>query len=233
MVIHRSIHQLQESDLSPGIADVLTDLLAFEFLAPLSTSYLPWSAFSIRPSALVNILNDLFLNNRSTIVECGSGISTFYIARLLKQNGGHLYTIEHERQWCDMMSHRLQKEGLDRLVTLIYAPLQATDLAIDNIPWYDTNAIEKQLSKETKIDLLLVDGPPAYEEHLKYSRYPAVPYFLPQLSEEYAIVLDDVNRGGEREVLSQWEALLNLKFEDREGDIAIGLSKPIALLGKT
>lgn len=220
MVFYRLMSQFQDSD-SSYLAQIANEILATNFLAPLSTSYLPWSAFSMRPSGLVNVLNDIFINNRTMIVECGGGISTFYIARLLSSKGGHLYTIEHNKKWIDLFQDGLKKEGLAHLVTFIYAPLKETNLALENTPWYDTEAISKQLAQDCQIDLLLVDGPPAYEEPLKYSRYPAVPYFLEQLKSDCTIIIDDANRSGEQEIIKRWEKILNIKFEMREGDVAI------------
>ena len=110
------------------------DILAANYLAPLSTSYLPWSRFSIRPSGLVQVLNDIFINNHSLSVECGGGISTFYIARLLSSRGGHLYTIEHNQEWLELLQDGLKKEELAHLVTFIYAPLKFTNLSLENIP---------------------------------------------------------------------------------------------------
>ena len=63
-----------------------------QILAPLTTAYQPWSIFAIRPSGLVKVLNEIVINRRRCIVECGGGISTVYIAKLLQQQGqGHLY----------------------------------------------------------------------------------------------------------------------------------------------
>jgi predicted O-methyltransferase YrrM len=218
--MYRLMNQFQDLD-NPYLTNIFNDILAANFLAPLSTSYLPWSGSSMRPSGLVNVLNDIFINNRAIILECGGGISTFYIARLLSSRGGHLYTVEHNQEWLDLLQNQLNKEGLAHLVTFIYAPLKPTNLSLENIPWYDGEAIDKQLPQDKKIDLLLVDGPPAYEEHLKYSRYPAVPYFLSQLKSDFTIVIDDANRSGEQEIIKRWEKILNLDFEMREGDIAI------------
>lgn len=212
------------SDRLDEIVSNQKDILAANYLAPLSTSYLPWSGSAMRPSGLVQVLNEIFIKNRSSIAECGGGISTFYIARLLVSRGGHLYTIEHNKEWLDLLQDGLKKEGLDRLVTLIYAPLKSTNLALENVPWYDTEAIAHGLPKDQKIDFLLVDGPPAYEEQIKYARYPAVPYFLSQLKSDFAIVFDDANRSGEREIAKRWEKILNLDFEITDGNIAIARS---------
>jgi predicted O-methyltransferase YrrM len=216
---------LNNNDDPDSFNEFLADILATNYLAPLSTSYLPWSEYAMRPSGLIQVLNDILLNHRSLILECGGGISTFYIARLLKDRGGHLYTIEHNQKWLDFLQDSLQKEGIDHLVTLIYAPLTSTDLSLENTPWYNLESINKELFKEQKIDFLLVDGPPAYAEHIKYSRYPAVPYFLPLLADNFTIVIDDVNRNGEQEIVKRWQKILNLDFTIRTGDIAIAKSK--------
>jgi predicted O-methyltransferase YrrM len=208
-------HQLNE------IIEQQKDILAAHYLAPLSTDYLPWSAYAMRPSGLVNILNEIIINNCQVIVECGGGISTFYIARLLKSRGGHLYTIEHNPEWLEFLEKGLKKEGLLDGVTLIEAPLKSSGLGLDDIPWYDPEALSKQLPQDIKIDLLLVDGPTAYTEETQYSRYPAVPYFLPFFSQNCTIVIDDVNRQGEQEIVKRWEKLLNLDFETKDGNIAM------------
>jgi predicted O-methyltransferase YrrM len=209
------VHQLDE------IIEQQKDILATHYLAPLSTDYLPWSGYAMRPSGLVNILNDIVINNRSVIVECGGGISTFYIARLFQSRKGHLYTIEHNQEWLEFLETGLKKEGVLDAVTLIDAPLKSSGLGVNDIPWYDPEALNQQLPQDLKIDLLLVDGPPAYTEETQYSRYPAVPYFLPFFSQNCTIVIDDVNRQGEQEIVSRWEKLMNVDFEIRDGNIAM------------
>ncbi len=197
------------------------DILAMQYLAPLCGEYLPWSGYAMRPSGLVQVLNEIVINQRSKIVECGAGVSTFYIARLLRQKGGHLYTIEHNLDWMNWVQGELERESLSHLVTLVYAPLQPTDLSLQNTPWYDTEILRATLGSLQGIDLLLVDGPPAYEESIQYSRYPALPYFLPQFAPDVTVVIDDANREGEREIIKRWEGLLNVGFEQKDGYIAI------------
>ena len=72
---------------------------------------------------------------------------------------------------------------------------------------------------------MLVDGPPAYDEYIKYSRYPAVPYFRSQLARNFSVIIDDANRSGEREIIKRWQEILNLDFEIGDGDIAIATFK--------
>ena len=76
----------------------------------------------MRPSGLVAVLNDIVINNRSRIVECGSGISTFYIGRLLQERGGHLYSVEHDAGWADLLQRALAQEDLSEYVTVATRP---------------------------------------------------------------------------------------------------------------
>ena len=48
------------SDRLDEIVSNQKDLLAANYLAPLSTSYLPWSRYAMRPSGLVQVLNEIF-----------------------------------------------------------------------------------------------------------------------------------------------------------------------------
>ncbi len=203
------------------------DAVAIQVLAPLSTGYLPWSTSALRPSGLVKILNEIVVNQRNTILECGGGISTIYIARLLKQQGhGHLYTLENNLGWIEVLQNLLKDQGLDDYVTLIPAPLVPCNLALDDNQWYDLTAANAIL-KEPKIDFLIIDGPPAYDEKRRRSRYPALPALKSILAADFAIVLDDINRSGEAEIIQKWSAEFGLEFEQYfyDGDIAIARSQ--------
>ena len=230
--VKQYLYQLQQDNFFNKIDSIIAnqyDIIASNHLAPLSTSYLPWTQSAMRPSGLVAVLNEITINNRKTIVECGAGISTFYIARLLKDKGGHLYTIEHDRQWCDLLSQELAKENLSDFVTPIFAPLTNNQFCINGVNnhWYDLSILEERFAS-LSIDLLIVDGPPAYDSHKQFSRYPAVPFLTKYFADDYTVILDDINRFGEQTVLENWESELGIVFERRlsQGNIAIGRVKP-------
>jgi predicted O-methyltransferase YrrM len=205
-----------------------TDILAMEALRPLSSRYVPWTPTSMRPSAIVAVLNDVILNDRSRIVECGGGTSTFYIARLLRQRGrGRLVTIEQDEAWVRTLGEGLAAEDLGRYASVVFAPLVESPLSVDGSPWYAEDALS-EVTAQGEIELLVVDGPTAYTESLARSRYPAVPFFRPHLAGGATIVLDDIRRRGEQEVLERWERELGMRFERRfaAGGIAIGRAGP-------
>ena len=196
---------------------------------------MPWSGFSIRPSGLEKVLNEILFNRCDCIVECGGGLSTVYIAALLRQQQhGHLFTIEHNLEWLELLRGWLHTQGLQDYVTLIAAPLTDCNLALKQNQWYDTQAIQAAFDRHAElngntsvaIDLLLVDGPPAYEEGKELSRYPAAAFFQPFFADQVVVILDDFQRSGEREILERWEPLLGFGFEnfDLNGGVAIGKS---------
>ncbi len=199
------------------------DAVAIQVLAPLSTAYQPWSTSALRPSGLVKILNEILVNRRHCIVECGGGLSTVYIAKLLKQQGkGHLYTIEDNLGWIELLKSLLQEQGLGDYVTVIPAPLVTCEIALENNLWYDLTEFRSHLTEGT-VDLLLVDGPPAYDQPRRLSRYPALPELRDYLAPNFTIILDDINRTGEAEILIKWATEFGLTFEEYfyDGDIAI------------
>ncbi|NJM45765.1 MAG: class I SAM-dependent methyltransferase [Alkalinema sp. RU_4_3] len=181
------------------------DNLAMQALAPLSRTYLPWSGYAMRPSGVVKVLNEMVINQRSVVVECGAGLTTFYIAGLIQQQGkGHLYTIEHDPEWIAVVRGLLVQGGLESYVTLIHAPLVDCELSLEGTAWYD-RAVIAQVMGDRAIDLLVVDGPPAYDLARQYARYPAAIYFQSQFAPDFAIVLDDIDRLGEQHILAQWQ----------------------------
>jgi methyltransferase family protein len=198
------------------------DLHAWHVLAPLSREYAPWSSASLRPSALVAVLNDVLVHGRRAVLECGGGVSTLYLGRLLERLGaGALLTVEHDQGWAAFLERALAREGLGRRARVVHAPLAEHPLGWES-PWYDEEALRAPLPQDP-IDLLLVDGPPAWAAGTERSRYPALPVLLGDLAADATVVLDDVQRAGERAVLERWEAETPLRFERRPepGGIAI------------
>jgi hypothetical protein len=203
------------------------DLLAMQQLAPLAKTYLPWSVSAMRPSGLVKVLNDIVVHQRKSIVECGGGLSTYFIAQLLKERGGHLITIEHSAEWCEILRQFLDGQGLADVVQIVHAPLAPTSHAYQGkADWYDQKIVGDAVRGQ-KIDLLLVDGPPAYDPSIMFARYPAAPFFRPYFAESYTIVLDDANRKGERAIVERWERELGIgmKIHLIDGHVAVGNSK--------
>ncbi|HEX2413504.1 MAG TPA: class I SAM-dependent methyltransferase [Solirubrobacteraceae bacterium] len=191
------------------------DAWAMQALAPLSSPYLPWTYFAMRPGALVTILNDIAINDRRRIVECGGGTSTLYIARLLRERDGHLHTVEENADWAESLARQLGAEGLADRVSVIHAPLGDVRLDDGIHPWYAPEALGP-LVEARGIDLLTVDGPVAEQD--PQIRYPALGFFHDSLQPGATVVVDDVDRLGEQRIVRRWEAEHGLRFDRRPLD---------------
>ena len=91
------------------------------------------------------------------------------------------------------------KEHKVRGVEIRVAQLKAH---ISGVDWYDT-AVIKDLKR---IDLLIVDGPPGSKN--PEARMPARAEFISKLSPKAIIVIDDVNREGERKLAESFAKAL-------------------------
>jgi predicted O-methyltransferase YrrM len=189
------------------------DVAAMAVLAPLSRSYVPWSDWAMRPSGLVEILNTVALRRPRLVVECGSGVSTIYLARLFAElGGGSTLAIEHDAEWAGWLRGRLADEGLSAHAHVVHAPLDGG--------WFDEGRVLDALAGRD-VDLLLVDGPPAAEGFGDpTAREPALGFFLTALTAGAGVVLDDADRPGEQEILRRWEERYGLRFAAGPGAIA-------------
>jgi predicted O-methyltransferase YrrM len=209
------------------------DVQALQMLAPLSGSYVPWSWSAMRPSGLVAVLSDVCVNGRKHILECGGGVSTVYLARLLRERGGSLVTLEHDEGWAKYVSLELERDEVADRAAVHLAPLERNPVSPDGSDWYAQGAVEEAVSALGEIDLLLVDGPPAFEREDTLARYPALPSFAEALTEDCTVVLDDIERKGERRVVERWEDESSFEFQRRidPGGIAIGRPRGYSVLG--
>jgi len=172
------MHDQVESTWPSGQVRVFGDVDASFALRALSGPYLPWGSGSMRPAGLVEVCNDVVLNDRRNIVELGSGVSTVLLARLLAQrgvtHGRRLVAVEHDARWRRWVVGQLRAEGVDGDVVVVEAPLRPFgdgDGDGDGPSWYDESAIDAAI--ET-IDLLVVDGPPAFAPGFGLARHRAL-----------------------------------------------------------
>ncbi len=183
--------------------------------APLS-----WSEGAMTPAGLAAVCAEVTGLHRRRIVECGSGFSTLVLARLLHTHGGRLVSLEHDPTWATRVQTNLAATGLAEIAQVALAPLEPHPLARDGLQWYAQRALR---SLPPNIDLLLVDGPPAFEPEIALSRYPALPALADRLAPDATVILDDINRRGELQILEAWERDYDFRFELRPAErIAVG-----------
>jgi hypothetical protein len=173
-------------------------------------------AWALRPEALA-LVRELIGAGRTSVVECGSGLSTVTIARALRTvERGHVHALEHAPEFAATTRAALADEGLDGFATVIDAPL------LDR--WYDRGALDQLPA--SGVELLLVDGPPAGERGIERSRHPALPELAGRLAPGAAIVLDDAEREGERQVLESWLAEFPITARPAPRGVALAMYLP-------
>lgn len=137
------------------------------------------------------------------VVEAGSGISTALMAAVMRMNGsGHVLSLEHLPEYAESTEALLGDYDLRAWATVAVAPLEPIEIAGETYHWYDRST----LSLPSRIDLLLVDGPPGVTG--PRARFPAVPLLLDRLGSGTTILLDDAHRPGEQACIEGWRSLL-------------------------
>jgi predicted O-methyltransferase YrrM len=114
-------------------------------------------------------------------LEFGSGRSTTWFATRI----GRLTSVEHNAEWFDRVSSRLQARGITnvdyRLVPLDHTEAEAEQAPYDPVPSYPGVAAELE---NASLDLVLVDG--HYRNH-------CIRGVIPKLRPGGYLVVDDVN----------------------------------------
>jgi hypothetical protein len=196
---------------------MLEDIYAYLLIQDLVKfpEYFATTTSSLRFHTLAVILNDIIINKRQSIIEFGAGISTLAIANLIKKNNLEcsFISVEDNEEWFNYIKSFLMKNDLGQNVKLIYAPLAKSDLALENNLWYSVQVLNENISSDFKFSLAIIDGPAAWKPEIRLSRYPAVPYLINFLSGEFSLYLDDVNRKGEKEIISLWDEKYKIKPE--------------------
>lgn len=187
-------------------------------LAP--EEHLTWSTGAMTEAGLARLCDEVRARTRPVVVECGSGFSTMTLARLLQEREGTLLSLEHHPSWATRVSRNLEAAGLSKTARVKLAPLEPNVLGRGGLPWYADEAL---LSVPDRIDVLLVDGPPAFEPEIALARYPALPALIERLAPGGVVILDDIDRGGEQQILRDWEREFDLRFEVLQTErIAVG-----------
>ena len=165
-------------------SEAMQQLLSLlKFSAPVP----PTRSWAASPDLLLTLTQLVRTHNPKLVVELGSGVSTLVVA---KAGAKKVISIDNSAEFAGK-TREVLKEHKVRGVDIRVAALKAH---ISGVDWYDTNII-KDLKR---IDLLIVDGPPGSKN--PQARMPARAEFIAKLSPKAIIVIDDVNRDGERKL---------------------------------
>jgi len=186
-----------------------------QLLPELGLPFIPQTSYALSASAIRIILNDLVLHRRRCVVELGAGMSTLYLAQVLKEcSGAQLISVDHDAEWLAFVGEQLRRIGAASAVRLVHAPLELVE-PLTEVKWYSHQELRSALSGQT-IDSVIVDGPKARHGNDAETRSHAFAFLEPQLnSEGFVVFMDDINRQGERRIYERWAQEFDL---DRVAD---------------
>lgn len=169
-------------------------------LLPLRAPIPPMTGWAATPELAVTVLRQIIFQKPKTILELGSGVTTLINGYGLESYNpdGLLISIDHDSAYADVTREEVNQHGLTKFVELKIAPLKEMVINSEKFRWYDLT----DFAPESKIDLLIVDGPPV--STVKFARYPALPLLAEYLSESCGIIIHDTNRDEETGIVNRW-----------------------------
>ncbi len=161
----------------------------------------PLGGAALLPDSAATLIGLINERRPQLIVELGSGVSTVIAAAALRQLGtGRIISLDHDEHYASLTRSHLRHHRLTDWAEVRHAPIEVTHIDGQAWNWYSKSA----LGHEGAIDLLIVDGPPRKVQSL--ARYPAVRVLFDRLAPNCVIVVDDTNRGDEREIVRRWKS---------------------------
>lgn len=198
-----------------GVTETVSLLRLASLLFSAEAELPPTGSFAVRPGTLAALVTTLLRSKPGVVVECGSGSSTVWLAAALRYLGkGHVYALEHEPRYGAQTQYYLDGNDVGSFATIVPAPLE--EIEPEGHTWYSRSSVE---SLPESIDFLFVDGPPkAVGEH---ARAPALAEFASRLRHGSLVLLDDMQRADEQEIVSRWIADPSLP----ELELVVGLAE--------
>lgn len=164
----------------------------------------PLGGWAASPDLTLMLVDELLRIRPSTVVECGSGVTTLFMALAVAQYDlpTKIIALEHEEVFMAGTRDMLARHGVSGYAEVRHAPLRPTSVPDHRPPWYD----EDSLRAIEDVGLLFVDGPP--QTAGSRARKPAVPLLRDHFAAVCTIFLDDLRRPDELAVADEWSAML-------------------------
>jgi predicted O-methyltransferase YrrM len=139
-----------------------------------------------------------------TVVDLGSGQSSVWMAAAMRTAGydGRVIGVDHDEDFAQGTRELARRQGVQDWLTVIHAPLREQEIGGRAVRWYNLDA----LTEIEGIDLMCIDGPPG--QGTSHARWPALPALHDRLSADAVVVLDDMIRRDEQEILDDWTTRL-------------------------
>lgn len=178
----------------------------------------PVGGWALTAASLLEVWHLVETHRPRTIVECGSGTSTLWLAYAARHIGGaRVVALDHDARFAAATRALLERHGLGEFAEVRHAPLREVRVGEEVLSWYDT----EQLTDVASVELLLVDGPPKWTG--AQARYPALPVLRDRLAPGALILADDAQRPEERRTIRRWRAEYHVGSPER-------LSRDLVLL---
>ncbi len=161
----------------------------------------PMRGWNIAPDFAAVLLELVRRQQPQVVLNLGAGVSTLIIAYVLKELGsGRVIAVDHQADHAALIQAQLEQHGVADVAEVIHAPLRTVTWQEANWVWYDPDALQDV----TRVSLMVVDGPPQYNSPQSMIRYPAVPLLWECLGAQSLILLDDIHRADEANILQRW-----------------------------
>ncbi len=197
----------QESELRLSIIDqidnqvvLLEDYMQLLRLVPMSLPMPRPGTWAASEDLLLWLAGDVLEHRPRLVVDLGSGQSSVWMAAAMRTAGydGRVIGVDHDEVYAQGTRELARRQGVEDWLTVVHAPLREQVIEGRSVRWYDLDA----LAGLEDIDLLCIDGPPG--QGTSHARWPALPALHGRLSAKATIVLDDMIRRDEQEILEDW-----------------------------
>lgn len=199
----------QERELRLSIMDqiddqvvLLEDYMQLMRLVPMSLPMPRPGTWAASEDLLLWLAGYVLEHRPGTVVDLGSGQSSVWMAAAMRTAGydGRVIGVDHDEAFAQGTRDLARRQGVEPWLSVIHAPLRDQVIGGKSVRWYDLDA----LTSLEGIDLLCVDGPPG--QGVSQARWPALPALHDRLSADAVVVLDDMIRRDEQEILDDWMA---------------------------
>jgi Methyltransferase domain len=179
-------------------------LLNLHQIIRLEAAVPPAGGWAASPDLILFCVDTLLSDRPSLVVECGSGISTLFMALAVEQHGlaTRVVALEHDERYAASTRALLARHGVQDRAEVRLAQLEPTSLEEHAAPWY----AESALHELDHIGVLLVDGPPTGTG--PQARFPAVPLLRDRFAAKCTIVMDDLIRESDHATAEAWAQML-------------------------
>jgi predicted O-methyltransferase YrrM len=168
-----------------------------------------FNGYCLEPAGLMFLASVVRRRRPRVILECGAGISTLFLADVLREVHGNnsdirYLTLEEGADVAAKMTASIAAAGFQRFAKVINLPLAETMAGGRRTMWYDLDDAQlRDVTGGQPIDMILLDGPSGNHG----SRFAAVPLLHPHARNGACFFLDDALRDNELEIGRQWSEL--------------------------